>query len=115
MLRVAFRRFLILIPTLILSSVLIFALVQIIPGGAAETLAGDDASPQTIARIQQQLGLDRPLYEQYWGWMTDAVKGNFGRSLLDTRYVGEDIRARFPNTLELSLAALFIALLLGIP
>ena len=70
MLRLILRRLLLLLPTALFGSVLIFAMVQIIPGGAAETIAGEDASPQTIARIQAQLGLDRPLYEQYLGWLS---------------------------------------------
>ena len=73
MLRLILRRLLLLLPTALFGSVLIFAMVQIIPGGAAETIAGEDASPQTIARIQAQLGLDRPLYEQYLGWLKSGI------------------------------------------
>lgn len=115
MLKVLVRRLLILFPTALFGSILIFGLVQIIPGGAAETLAGDEASPENIARIRAQLGLDRPLHEQYLTWLTDAMQGNFGRSLLDNRQIGADIADRLPQTLELSFAALCIALLIGIP
>src|SRR5438132_1430411 len=109
--RVLLRRLIILVPTALFGSVLIFALVQIIPGGAAETIAGDDGSPETIARIKAQLGLDRPLHEQYLQWLSDALQGNFGRSLLDNRQIGADIADRFPHTLELAFAALCIAML----
>jgi ABC-type dipeptide/oligopeptide/nickel transport system permease component len=115
MLRIFLRRLLILIPTALFGSILIFALVQIIPGGAAETIAGDDSSPETIARIRTQLGLDRPLHEQYLQWLGDALQGDFGRSLLDNRSIGADIADRFPHTLELAVAALGIALMIGVP
>src|SRR5689334_12095151 len=115
MLRIFLRRLLILVPTALFGSILIFALVQIIPGGAAETIAGDESSPETIARIRAQLGLDRPLHEQYLQWLGDALHGDFGRSLLDNRSIGADIADRFPHTLELAVAALAIALLIGVP
>jgi peptide/nickel transport system permease protein len=115
MFRVLIRRLAVLIPTALFGSVLIFALVQIIPGGAAETIAGDDASPQTIARIREQLGLDRPLHEQYLQWLNGTLHGDFGKSLLDNRDIGVDIADRLPHTLELAVAALAIALLIGLP
>jgi peptide/nickel transport system permease protein len=115
MLRLIFRRLLLLLPTALFGSILIFAMVQIIPGGAAETIAGEDASPQTIERIRAQLGLDRPLHQQYLSWLNGMLHGDFGRALLDNRQIGADIADRFPHTLELALAALFVALLVGLP
>jgi peptide/nickel transport system permease protein len=115
MLRLLVRRVLVMIPTALFGSVLIFAMVQIIPGGAAETIAGEDASAETIARIQAQLGLDRPLYEQYLSWLNGVLHGDFGRALLDNRQIGFDIADRFPHTLELAMAALAVALLIGLP
>jgi len=115
MVRLIVRRLLLLVPTVLFGSVLIFAMVQIIPGGAAETIAGEDASPQTIERIREQLGLDRPLYEQYLSWLNGIVHGDFGRALLDNRPLGADIADRLPHTLELALAALLVALLIGLP
>lgn len=115
MLRLLFRRLIVLLPTALFGSLLIFAMVQIIPGGAAETIAGEDASAQTIERIRSQLGLDRPLHEQYLGWLTGVLHGDFGRSLLDNRQIGSDIADRFPHTLELAMSALVVALLIGLP
>lgn len=115
MLRLLLRRLIVLLPTALFGSLLIFAMVQIIPGGAAETIAGEDASAETIARIRLQLGLDRPLHEQYLGWLNGVVHGDFGRSLLDNRQIGDDIADRFPHTLELAMSALVVALLIGLP
>jgi peptide/nickel transport system permease protein len=115
MLRLLLRRLLVLVPTALFGSILIFAMVQIIPGGAAETIAGDDASPQTIARIRAQLGLDQPLHVQYLNWLNGILHGDFGRALLDNRQIGADIADRFPHTLELALSALGLALLIGLP
>lgn len=113
--RIVARRFALIVPTALLGSILIFAMVQIIPGGVAEAIAGDEASPETIARIQQQLGLDRPLHEQYLSWLSGAAKGNFGRSLLDGRDIGADMQERVSHTLELASVALLIAMCIGIP
>jgi peptide/nickel transport system permease protein len=115
MFRLLVRRLLLLVPTALFGSVLIFAMVQIIPGGAAETIAGEDASPQTIERIRTQLGLDRPLHEQYVSWLDGILHGDFGRALLDNRPIGEDIAVRLPHTLELATSALGVALLIGLP
>jgi peptide/nickel transport system permease protein len=115
MLRLLFRRLIVLLPTALFGSLLIFAMVQIIPGGAAETIAGEDASAENIARIRTQLGLDRPLHEQYLGWLNGVVHGDFGRALLDNRQIGDDIADRFPHTLELAMSALVVALLIGLP
>ncbi len=115
MLRVVSRRLIAILPTAFFGSVLIFMLVQIIPGGAAETLAGADASPELIATIRDQLGLNRPLHVQYLSWLWDAMQGDFGHSLLDNRNIGEGILDRLPVTIELTSAALVIALLVGVP
>ena len=113
--QVIVRRLLTAIPTALFGSVLIFLLVHIIPGGVAETLAGPEASPEMVAVINEQLGLNRPLYEQYFDWLTKAVRGDFGQSLLDNRDIGQGIADRFPLTMELSAIALFISLLVGVP
>jgi peptide/nickel transport system permease protein len=115
MLHLIGRRLLAVLPTAFLGSVLIFSLVQLVPGGAAETLAGADASPASIAAIRTQLGLDRPLHVQYLSWLGGAVRGDFGHSLLDNRDIGEAILDRLPLTAELATMALAIALLIGIP
>lgn len=113
--QVIIRRLLTALPTALFGSVLIFLLVHIIPGGVAETLAGPEASPEMVAVINEQLGLNRPLHEQYFDWLGKAVQGNFGHSLLDNRDIGQGIADRFPLTMELAAIALLISLLIGVP
>src|ERR1700754_3109885 len=67
---------------LFLVSVLSFVLVSLTPGDAAQAILGPYAPPETYARLRQSLGLDLPLYEQYWRWLTNALHGDFGRSLI---------------------------------
>lgn len=115
MLPVLLRRLAAVIPTVLFGSILIFGLVQVIPGGAAEAVAGADATPEMVATINHQMGLDRPLPVQFGDWLYGVVQGDFGRSLLDNRSVGEDIADRLPLTVELAASALVAALLIGIP
>ncbi len=115
MLPVLLRRLAAIVPTVLFGSMLIFGLVQVIPGGAADAVAGADATPEMVATINHQMGLDRPLPVQYGAWLFGVVQGDFGRSLLDNREVGEDLADRLPLTVELAASALVVALLIGIP
>jgi peptide/nickel transport system permease protein len=115
-LRFLVRRLLTLIPVLFLVSVVVFSLTYATPGDAATTLAGgDQATPERIEAVRQQLHLDDPLVEQYGRWLGHVVQGDLGHSLFSQRPITDDIKARFPATFSLALAALFVALLVGIP
>lgn len=110
------RRLLALVPLLLIVSFLVFALVFLIPGDPARTIAGGTrADPAQVAKVRHQLHLDESLPRQYWRWLTHVVRGDFGRSLFKNRTVSSDIRARFPVTLSLALGALVVTLLLGVP
>ena len=76
---------------------------------------GDRAPQDVVEKARIDLGLDRPLYEQFWRYLTDILHGNFGRSVMTTNSVLHDIGRFFPATMELATAALIIALALGIP
>lgn len=115
MLNVIIKRLIAVIPTAFIGSVLIFALVQIIPGGAAEAVAGAEAPPEVIERLREEMGLNRPLYVQFGEWFGNLVQGDLGRSLIDRRSIASDIAMRFPMTLELAILALLVSLLIGIP
>ncbi len=112
---VVLHRLAAVIPTVLFGTVLIFSLVQIIPGGAAEEAAGPEASPEAIAVLREEMGLNRPLHEQYLGWLGSAVRGDLGRSLTDHRNISKAIGERLPLTIELTLIALVLSLLIGIP
>ncbi len=105
-----------LVPTLILVSVVTFSLTYLVPGDPAVTLAGDAPTPERIAEIRQQLGLDRPIIEQYLSWLGGALTGDFGHSIYgraDT--VSGLIAQKLPVDLSLALGGLVVALLFGVP
>jgi peptide/nickel transport system permease protein len=111
------RRLIALVPLLLLISFAVFALVLVIPGDPAQTLAGGThADPAKVVQIRHQLHLDDPLVKQYWRWLSHAVRGNLGTSLYPaTHTVSQEIAHRFPITLSLTLAAMVVSLIIGIP
>ena len=115
MLRYIVRRLLLLIPILIGVSLLIFVWIRALPGSPAQTLLGERATPQTIKEIRHQYHLDRPIYEQYWGYVDTLLHGDLGTSITSRRTITFEIGQRFPATIELALAAMFFAIVFGIP
>jgi peptide/nickel transport system permease protein len=109
------RRLLLLIPILFGLTLLIFVFIHLLPGDPATTILGERATPENYARVRAALGLDRPLYEQYFSYMAGLLQGDLGRSFLTNRDVVTDFLLRFPATIELSLAAMLFAVTLGIP
>lgn len=97
-------------------SILTFAIIPLIPGAPARVRLGVQATPETVAAVRAQLGLDRPLVVQYWDWLTGIVtRGDFGESLISSRPIAPEIARRLPATLTLALAALVIGLLIALP
>jgi peptide/nickel transport system permease protein len=115
MLRFILRRTLSAIPSLFGLMIVTFLLIRIVPADPAAALAGDNATAQQIAEIRHQYGLDRPIYEQLVLYIGQVLRFDFGESQYSHRPVGLDIRQRLPATLELTFAALFIAIVVGIP
>jgi peptide/nickel transport system permease protein len=110
------RRLATLLPTALLGTLMLFLLLQLVPGGVAAALAGTDATPEVLAQLERELGLDRPLYVQYLEWLERIVlRGDFGRSLLDRRPIAEAMLYRLPLTVELAVLALLVALMVGVP
>lgn len=95
--------------------VITFIISHMIPGDPARLLAGDRASNEMVLNMRHQLGLDRPLYVQFYRYVVDLLHGNLGTSIRTGRPVLEDLRAFFPATLELALSALLLAIVLGVP
>jgi peptide/nickel transport system permease protein len=114
-LRFTVRRLLLLVPILVGLSILVFVWVRALPGTPAEALLGERADEQSIAQIREQLGLDDPLYVQYWRYVQTLGSGDLGTSIHSRRQVTDEIKERFPATVELTLAAGFFAILVGIP
>ncbi|SHJ17584.1 peptide/nickel transport system permease protein [Roseomonas rosea] len=105
-----------IIPTLLILSVLIFALQQLMPGDPAIIMAGEErGDPQVLAEIRAELMLDRPLWEQYGAWLWRLLHGDLGFSWRIRQPVGELILEKLPVTLQLGLMAFVIAVVIGVP
>jgi peptide/nickel transport system permease protein len=100
-------------PVLLLVAVLSFLLMHLLPGDPAVVIAGADASPEAIARLRAQLGLDRPLLEQLAHWVGQLLQGNFGFSLGLNQSVLSAVGERLPVTLSLAFLAFIITLPVG--
>ena len=115
MLRFAVRRLLLLVPILIGLSLLVFIWIRALPGSPAESLLGERATEESIAQIRDQYGLDDPFYEQYWRYLQTIGSGDLGTSIASRRPITEEIKDRFPATIELAIGAMLFATLIGIP
>lgn len=110
MLGLIVRRVLIMVPMLLVVSFLVFGLVVLIPGDAAQTIAGGaDARPENVVRVREELHLDDPFLTQYGRWLGDVVQLDFGRSLVSDSSIADEIRTRAPITLGLVLLTLLLA------
>jgi peptide/nickel transport system permease protein len=115
-LRFVIRRLLLLVPILLGLSILVFAWIRALPGGPAEALLGERLTPESRAQIEEQYGLDDPIFVQYWRYVkTTVVDRNLGTSINTRRPVSDELKERFPATIELALAAMLFAMVLGIP
>ena len=109
------RRAISLIPILVGVSAIAFLLIHLLPGDPATVYLGEHATPESIARVQHEFGLDQPLPVQYAVYLWHAIRGDFGDSLETHRKVIIEFIPRFPATIELTLGAITVALLVGIP
>jgi peptide/nickel transport system permease protein len=115
MLRFVVRRLLLLIPILIGVSILVFLWIRALPGGPAAALLGERATPEAVAALEHQYGLDQPIYVQYGKYVEQLATLEFGNSSTSRQPVATEFRQRFPATIELAFAAGFFALIVGIP
>jgi peptide/nickel transport system permease protein len=115
-LRFVIRRLLLLVPILLGLSILVFAWIRALPGGPAEALLGERLTPESRAQIEEQYGLDDPIFVQYWRYFkTTVVDRDLGTSINTRRPVSDELKERFPATIELAVGAMLFAMLLGIP
>jgi peptide/nickel transport system permease protein len=116
MLRYVVRRLLLLVPILLGLSLLLFFWVRALPGSPAEALLGERATPELVAQYKERYELDKPVHEQYLAYLkTTVVDRDLSVSVATHRPVTDEIRERFPATVELALAAMFFAITLGVP
>lgn len=97
-----------------LVSLIVFALVRLMPGNAADIVAGNAATPGQIARVRAELGLDRPAVVQYLTWISGVIHGNLGTSLMGLGAVSQNILSRLPITLSLAIGGTLISVLIGV-
>jgi peptide/nickel transport system permease protein len=113
------RRVLLIIPSILVLTVFVFVMVRLIPGDVVDIIAqisgrSEVLTPEVKAQIREQLGLDKPVYIQYFIWLGDVLQGDLGRSLHTREPVLESIRMRFPVTLELVLLELVFVVIIGL-
>lgn len=108
------RRLFSTIPVLFGVSIIVFLMVRLIPGDPALILAGMEATEEQVSIIRRELGLDKPIYIQYLNYLNRAIKGDLGRSIHSKKAVWEEIKTRFPATLELTTISIFFAAIIGI-
>lgn len=115
MLRFVVRRIALLVPVLLGLSLLLFAWVRALPGDPARALLGERATPESIARVNERYGFDQPLLIQYFRYFGALVRGDFGESTRTGQPVVGSFLELFPATVELALAAMLFAVVVGIP
>jgi peptide/nickel transport system permease protein len=115
MTRYILRRSMITIPVLLIVTMIVFAVMQLLPGDPARMMLGQEATPQALEAMRERLGLNRPLHEQYLSWLFGVLQGDLGRSLVDNTPVVRAMALALPVTLQITVLALVIALLIGVP
>jgi peptide/nickel transport system permease protein len=115
MFRFVLRRLVLSIPILVLVSVMVFGMIHLIPGDPARAILGQEATPEALAAMRHDLGLDQPLAIQYVTWLGRVLHGDLGQSLVDRTPVIDQIKVRLPVTLELAIGTFLVALLIAVP
>ena len=113
--RYVLRRLLMAIPVVFFSTFLVFLVIHLIPGDAAAVLAGPNATPEALAAIRKDMGLDQPLLVQYVVWVGHLLQGDLGKSTLSGQPIIKLLQARAPATIELTVAAMLMSMLISIP
>jgi peptide/nickel transport system permease protein len=110
-----FKRLLVAIPSLVIASLIVFSLVRLIPGDVVVLMMEENQYADDLEAMRAKLGLDRPIYVQYFEWIGRALVGDLGESLYTRRPVAQELLTRVPVSLELGAVAIFFAILLGVP
>ncbi|MGQ4274630.1 ABC transporter permease [Terrihabitans sp. B22-R8] len=108
-------RLLQILPVIVLATLIVFGLLQLVPGDPAAVIAGEYATAERIAQIREMLGLDLPLWEQYLRWLTNALQGDLSTSLINGQPVLDEVMRRLPNTLLIVVLALILSIVIGVP
>jgi ABC-type dipeptide/oligopeptide/nickel transport system permease component len=109
------KRLIASVPTLVAVLTVVFLIVRVIPGDPAMTVLGDQATPQALEALRARLGTDRALWVQYLEFISNALQGDLGRSLVSGRPIVSEVGAVLPHTIDLTLASLIVGAAIGIP
>ncbi len=109
------NRLLWFVPTLLGLLIITFTITHIIPSDPIAFIAGDNASAEQIAQLKEKFGIDKPIPVQLWNYIVGVAQGDFGKSLYTQRPIADDLVSRLPATLELTLVAVLLAAIIGIP
>ncbi|MEL7647917.1 MAG: ABC transporter permease [Sedimentibacter sp.] len=115
MLKTFLKRLFQIIPTLLVVVTITFIITRMIPGNPAATILGPQASAEEIEKLSEELGLNESIWKQYFNYLGDLLKGDFGTSYSYNQPVARLISDRIPNTLVISLSSIVLAILIGIP
>ncbi|UPJ60811.1 ABC transporter permease [Bradyrhizobium sp. 192] len=115
MLNFVVRRLLAILPVLLAVSLLTFLIASLLPGDLALVILGDQATPENVAALRRDMGLDQPLWWRYLSWLGHVLQGDLGRSFRTGQTVLQAVAERIPVSLELMLMAEFIGLMIGVP
>ena len=104
-----------MIPSLILTSILVFSFIHMIPGDPISIMLGDQATPEQIQMVRESMGLNKPLYVQYGLWIKGVLRGNMGESIFFHQPVLEVIRDRAETSVFIALISITLIILIGVP
>lgn len=113
--RYAIKRSAQAIPVILIIMTFVFAMIHLIPGNPVYVILGAQASVEQVEVLEKKLGLDRPIYTQYFEWIGKVLRGDFGVSIITDKPIGEELLERFPITLSLVVYSLIIAVLVSYP
>lgn len=113
--RFMIRRLLLTVPVLFAMSMFVFLMIRLVPGDPVRTMLGFRSTDENVAVVRAALGLDRPVVEQYLSWMGGVLRGDLGRDFISNAPLTELLAQRLPVTLELTIFAMGIAVLIGVP
>ena len=113
--RYVLKRLLVAVPSLLIASLIVFTLPRLLPGDVVQLMLEEKAYAKDITELRVKLGLDRPLYVQYFEWAGRVLRGDFGESLWTKRPILDELATRMPVTVELGVFAVVFAILIGVP
>ncbi|MDQ1731569.1 MAG: peptide/nickel transport system permease protein [Pseudonocardiales bacterium] len=111
----ALRRLILTVPVLIATSIFVFLLIRLVPGDPVRSMLGIRATPENIATVRSQLGLDHPLPQQYWDWIRGVLHGDLGQDFISHEKITSLLKVSLPITLELTVLAMLLAVGVGVP